>query len=88
MFCQAGGVLTPNFADVRSPLVAQLRGRGPEGRFDVHVVDECPDTPSARDMPGLVAMDHVARVAVRERERELRDDACDARLGQCPLRDA
>ena len=50
-FGQSGGFLTPNMADVRSPLVVTLHGGGVEERYEVNLLDECPTImPSAREM--------------------------------------
>ena len=54
-FGPSGGFLTPNFADVRSPLVVVLHGGGKRERFEVNLLDECPEMHSARDMLELVA---------------------------------
>eukprot|EP00973_Karenia_brevis_P003060 419300-Karenia_brevis.AAC.1 len=60
-FGQAGGFLTPNFADVRNPLVIVLHGGGMEERYEVNLLDECPRMPSAREMLQIVAEDPVAQ---------------------------
>ena len=60
-FGAAGGFLTPNMADVRSPLVVVLHGGGVEERFEVNLLDECPRMPSAREMLQIVAEDPVAQ---------------------------
>ena len=55
------GFLTPNFADVRSPLVVLLHGGGLQERYEINLLDECPRMPSAREMWQLVAEDPVAQ---------------------------
>ena len=55
------GFLTPNFADVRSPLVVLLHGGGLQERYEINLLDECPRMPSAREMLQLVAEDPVAQ---------------------------
>ena len=60
-FGPSSGFLTPNMADVRSPLVVQLHGGGVEERYEVNLLDECPNMPSAREMLKLVAADPVAQ---------------------------
>ena len=60
-FGQSGGFLTPNMADVRSPLVVALHGGGVEERYEVNLLDECPTMPSAREMLKVVAEDPVAQ---------------------------
>ncbi len=61
MFGAAGGFLTPNMADVRSPLLVHLHGAGGEERFQVNLLEEEPDMPSAREMLHIVAKDPVAQ---------------------------
>ena len=46
VFGQAGGFLTPNMSDVRSPLVVQLHNGGVAENHLVNLLDECPDMPS------------------------------------------
>ena len=41
-FGQSSGFLTPNFADVRSPLVVVLHGGGEKERYEISLLDECP----------------------------------------------
>ena len=60
-FGHAGGFLTPNMSDVRSPLLVVLHGGGVDERFEVNLLDECPTMPSARDMLQIVAQDPVAQ---------------------------
>ena len=61
MFGPSGGFLTPNVSDVRSPLVVVLHGGGVEERFEVNLLEESPDMPSAREMLQIVAEDPVAQ---------------------------
>ena len=60
-FGAAGGFLTPNLADVRSPLVVKLHGGGVEERYDINLLDENPVMPSAREMLQIIANDPVAQ---------------------------
>ena len=60
-FGAAGGFLTPNLADVRSPLVVKLHGGGVEERYDINLLDENLVMPSARQMLQIVADDPVAQ---------------------------
>ena len=60
-FGACGGFLTPNVADVRSPLVVVLHGGGVQERFEVNLLEECPRMPSAREMLQIVAEDPVAQ---------------------------
>ena len=61
MFGGAGGFLTPNMADVRNPILVQLHGAGGEERFQVNLLEEEPEMPSAREMLHIVAKDPVAQ---------------------------
>ena len=61
MFGGAGGFLTPNIADTRSPLLVHLHGAGGLEEYKVDLLDEEPTTPSAREMLHLVAKDPVAQ---------------------------
>ena len=61
MFGPSGGFLTPNMADVRSPLVVKLHGGGVEESYEVNLLDECPHMPSARHMLKIVAEDPAAQ---------------------------
>ena len=61
MFGQAGGFLTPNMADVRSPLVLVLHGAGGEERHVVDLFAEEPEMPNAREMLNIIAADPVAQ---------------------------
>jgi len=60
-FGPSSGFLTPNFTDVRSPLVVLLHGGGVQERYEVNLLDECPQMPCAREMLQLVAEDPVAQ---------------------------
>ena len=60
MIGHAAGFMTPNWADMRSPLVVMLNGGGLKERFDVNLLDECPQIPSATEMLQLVAENPVA----------------------------
>lgn len=60
-FGPSGAFVTPNLADVRSPVVVLLHGGGVEERYTVNLMDECPVMPSARDMLQIVAQDPVAQ---------------------------
>ena len=60
-FGAAGGFLTPNLADVRSPLVVKLHGGGVEERYDINLLDETPVMPSAREMLRISANDPTAQ---------------------------
>ena len=60
-FGAAGGFLTPNLADVRSPLVVKLHGGGIEEQYDINLLDEDPIMPSAREMLKIIADDPVAQ---------------------------
>jgi hypothetical protein len=61
MFGGAGGFLTPNMADVRSPLLVHIHGAGGEEEYQVNLLDEEPVMPSAREMLRIVAEDPVAQ---------------------------
>ena len=61
MFGASGGFLTPNMSDVRSPLVVCLHGGGLEERYEVNLLDEFPDMPSALEMLRIIADDPVAQ---------------------------
>ena len=54
-FGPAGGFLTPNMADVRSPLVVVLPGGGTDERYEINLLEDCPKMPSAREMLQIVA---------------------------------
>jgi len=60
-FGPSSGFLTPNFTDVRSPLVVLLHGGGLEERYEINLLDECPRMPCAREMLQLVSEDPVAQ---------------------------
>ena len=60
-FGAAGGFLTPNMADVRSPVMVVLHGGRAEGRFEVNMFFECPSMPSARELLQHAADDPVAQ---------------------------
>ena len=60
-FGASGGFLTPNLADVRSPLVVTLHGGGTEERYEVNLADEISKMPSAREMLQVIAEDPVAQ---------------------------
>jgi len=60
-FGPSSGFLTPNFTDVRSPLVVLLHGGGVQERYEINLLDECPRMPCAREMLQLVAEDPVAQ---------------------------
>ena len=60
-FGAAGGFFTPNINDVRNPLIVVLHGGGSEERYEVNILDECPDMPSARAMLQIIAEDPVAQ---------------------------
>ena len=60
-FGPSSGFLTPNFTDVRSPLVVCLHGGGVQERYEINLLDECPQMPSAREMLQVVAEDPVAQ---------------------------
>ena len=57
----SSGFLTPNFTYVRSPLVVLLHGGGVQERYEVNLLEECPNMPCAREMLQLVAEDPVAQ---------------------------
>ena len=57
----AGGFLTPNMSDVRSPLMVALHGAGGEERFTVDLLAEEPTMPNAREMLHVVAQNPVAQ---------------------------
>ena len=62
MFGAAGGFLTPNLADTRSPLLVHLHdGAGGEDVIEVDLLAEEPMTPSQREMLQLVAKDPVVQ---------------------------
>ena len=61
MFGPAGGFLTPNMADVRSPLVLVLHGAGGEEKHVVDLFAEEPEMPNAREMLNIIAADPVAQ---------------------------
>ena len=61
MFGAAGGFLTPNMADVRSPLMVLLHGENGDEAHAVDLLDEDPSMPSAREMLHMVAQDPVAQ---------------------------
>ena len=61
MFGPSGGFLTPNMADVRSPLVVVLHDGGFEKRYTVNLLDERPEVPSIREMLRIIAEDPVAQ---------------------------
>ena len=61
MFGGAGGFLTPNMADVRNPILVHLHGAGGEERYQVNLLEEEPEMPSAREMLHIVAKDPIAQ---------------------------
>eukprot|EP00959_Pyramimonas_sp_CCMP1952_P231375 4836244-Pyramimonas_sp.AAC.1 len=61
MFGGAGGFLTPNVADVRSPILLALHAAGGCETRAVDLLAEAPDMPSARKMLQIVAQDPVAQ---------------------------
>ena len=61
MFGAAGSFLTPNMADVRSPLMVLLHGAGGDERFAVDLLAEEPTMPNAREMLRIVAQNPVAQ---------------------------
>ncbi|CAK0803316.1 unnamed protein product [Prorocentrum cordatum] len=61
MFGGAGGFLTPNVADVRSPILLALHAAGGCETHAVDLLAEAPDMPSARKMLQIVAQDPVAQ---------------------------
>ena len=61
MFGAAGGFLTPNVADTRSPLVVHIHGAGGEEKYFVDLLEEEPEVPCARDMLRIIAKDPVAQ---------------------------
>ena len=61
MFGQSGGFLTPNLADVRSPLMVVLHGAGGDEQYNIDLLDEEPVMPNARAMLRIVADDPVAQ---------------------------
>ena len=61
MFGPAGGFLTPNLADTRSPIVVHLHGAGGEEEYVVDLLSEEPAMPSRRKMLEIIAKDPVAQ---------------------------
>ncbi|CAK0852500.1 unnamed protein product, partial [Prorocentrum cordatum] len=61
MFGGAGGFLTPNVVDVRSPVLLTLHSAGGCETHAVDLLAEAPDMPSARRMLQIVAQDPVAQ---------------------------
>ena len=61
MFGGAGGFLTPNVADTRSPLVVHIHGAGGEEKYNVDLLQEEPEVPCAREMLQIIAKDPVAQ---------------------------
>lgn len=61
MFGGGGGFLTPNVADVRSPIMLLLHGAGGVEEHTVDLLEETPDMPSARQMLQIIAQDPVAQ---------------------------
>ena len=61
MFGPAGGFLTPNMSDVRSPIVVVLHGGGVDERYEVGLHEECPKMPCAREMLQIIAENPLAQ---------------------------
>jgi len=61
MFGGAGGFLTPNLADTRSPLVVHIHGAGGEEKYQVDLLQEEPEVPSVREMLHIIAKDPVTQ---------------------------
>ena len=61
MFGSAGGFLTPNVADTRSPIVVCLHGSGGDEKYTVDLLAEEPTMPNAREMLQMIAKDPVAQ---------------------------
>ena len=61
MFSGAGGFLTLNVADLRSPIMLLLHGAGGVEEHTVDLLAEAPEMPSARKMLQIIAQDPVAQ---------------------------